>query len=730
MSHKAGNRSGSTRNLYAFLLVLTCVVFLWVYFSVAKEHALNGDEGLYATGALRFADGDLLLKRVDTDKPPLVYQLQGLAVLIFGRSDMSVKIPNALFIIALFVITFFFGKKLFNGFTAIVAVLILATSPYLGKVSIGAMTDPPAILFLTISLLCNFNKRTALSGFFFGMALLTRQMALIYFPIILFASAIHWWVDVKKWKRFKTEAKEFIKGVAPPAAWLIIWSAFFEREPFQWLFQELLSGKVVLGAKRAGIIERISFWFNEMSTFLFTKFGYAVLALIVAIIVYQYSKHGKGNENRVIKKDKFVLMVLAFSVLYYPVIHTIMGAPLYRRMMFPALPLASLAAAYIFYRGVIVIHKSEKRWIKIIGTGVYITLLIFAGFTNLRALSIVHSRDDNPELASYINEISDKPSVIFSPGMNRELMFYLHKNRISRKQFKTDPGKMAGLVEKYPGRLMLLALKESKMPMLLPIRKALNPKYELTRIYKTRRKLASLFEIKAKAKVIADDHNPQISFYKDDDNILMDINRETIENEIIRYVKNTLRCKGDPDVRVDVPDNAALAKGRLKALEIVAFGITIDGIEVEKAKIKYTDIKIDLAQLFGANQLVLLEKKSSSGKITVSEKGIGLFVASKNKNIKDLLFKVNDSQVSIGGTLSALGLKMDFIIGGALTLNEKGAVYIRTGRGSLEKWKLPWFILNIIEKNVNPTFTAEIESLGLVAKEVNMEAGKLVFTME
>ena len=62
---------------------------------------------------------------------------------------------------------------------------------------------------------------------------------------ILFASAIHWWVDVKKWKRFKTEAKEFIKGVAPPAAWLIIWSAFFEREPFQWLFQELLSGKVV-----------------------------------------------------------------------------------------------------------------------------------------------------------------------------------------------------------------------------------------------------------------------------------------------------------------------------------------------------------------------------------------------------------------------------------------------------------------------------------------------------
>ena len=730
MKDKIGKKEDTTSKSYVIALAITIVVFLALYFSVATKHALNADEGLYATGALRFADGDLLLQKVDTDKPPLVYQLEGLAALLFGPTDFAVKIPNAISIALLFVVLFRLGRKLFNELTGIIAVLFIATSPYLGKVAIGAMTDPPAVLFLTWSLLCMVSGKTAWAGFLFGMALLTRQMALLYFPLIFMASAKLWWKGDQPGKEIYKEAKLFFRGIIAPAAWLVIWSAFFERSPFQWLLQELFSGKVTLGAKRAGITERTSFWLKEMTTFYFSWVALVVVGCLGLFFLYKHYKRDLSKSQKEKVGEKFAVIILAAAIFYYPIIHTLMGAPLYRRMMLPVLPLAGLLGAYLVAKIIRHLALEQKKRVKLFGLIIFCIILIVPSISNYALLARPHERDDNPMFIEKLIALSKHPSVIFSVGMNREMMFYLHKNKISRKQFKQDPTKFAELVKSYPGRKMFLALRQSEIHLLTLLKDSVKPRYRIEPLYETPRKFVTLFEVIPDADWIKCEESKCLSVYIDGEIRVMPISRETLEKALGVYVKKTLKCGKEPDVKIEFSDDENLLDGFLKSLEITASPSNLEGVEVDKVVLNYEDVRIDLVQLFAANHLVVIKSQKATGVIEATDQAISKYLRRKNKNIKNLKMEVDDSKVVISGSSYVMGMNFNFSIEGSLSVNEEGQVLIHPVAGKLNSWNIPAFILNIIGDNVNPTFYAGVLSLDLSAKELKLSKGRVTFFMK
>ena len=101
---------------------------------------------------------------------------------------------------------------------------------------------------------------------------------------------------------------------------------------------------------RAGFFERTWFWLKEMATF-----PPWIIIWIIAIGcgVFLSRRQKRSDEKiEISEPQRFLVYLFAGALVYYPLIHTLMGAPLYRRMLFPLLPLAALLIAWLIIEAV------------------------------------------------------------------------------------------------------------------------------------------------------------------------------------------------------------------------------------------------------------------------------------------------------------------------------------------------------------------------------------------
>ena len=114
------------------LWALVCwVVIFW---RMSYLPLIDSDEAHYAqiTREMRTL-GDYLVPRIDgipiIDKPALFHWLQAGSFALFGESEFSARFPTAMAALALFGITFWFGRRLFGSETAERGALMLAMTP-------------------------------------------------------------------------------------------------------------------------------------------------------------------------------------------------------------------------------------------------------------------------------------------------------------------------------------------------------------------------------------------------------------------------------------------------------------------------------------------------------------------------------------------------------------------------------------------------------------------------
>lgn len=144
-------------------IVLSVGLAIYLY-KLGSSPLKRWDEAIYANAA-RFAiqDGHWIVPHLywggDPNqwmpflhKPPLVYWLQAVSIGIFGPNTFAVRLPSALFTVALAVLVYQIAQELYNPNTGIAAALVLLVLPpaiYISHGGRSATTDMALVLFGT-----------------------------------------------------------------------------------------------------------------------------------------------------------------------------------------------------------------------------------------------------------------------------------------------------------------------------------------------------------------------------------------------------------------------------------------------------------------------------------------------------------------------------------------------------------------------------------------------------
>ena len=185
------------------ICILAILVFSVIFFiNLGRGPLWIADEKIYSQWAFHMVKtGDYLNPWADGTltfyiaKPPLFMWLMALPYQVFGVSNLATRIWSPVFGILSLVVVFYFGKKLYNRYVGLLAVLVLGTFTAFYEFATHAMTDIPLVFFIVSSLYFlflsesttkNASRYVVLSGLFFGLALMTKQVQALLIPLIAF----------------------------------------------------------------------------------------------------------------------------------------------------------------------------------------------------------------------------------------------------------------------------------------------------------------------------------------------------------------------------------------------------------------------------------------------------------------------------------------------------------------------------------------------------------------
>ncbi len=196
-SPKAWFKAHITLLAAALILVFTAVYLL----NLNHPPMWAADEKTYSQIAYHFVkSGDYWTPWVTGDpawwvgKPPLLMWLTSVSYQVFGVTNFAARIWVVLFgVLSLFMV-YLLGKNLYNAQVGLVSIAVLGSFVTFYQYSTHIMTDVPLIFFMLASiyymLLSIENKEATLkyallSGTFFGLALMTKQLEALLIPAII-----------------------------------------------------------------------------------------------------------------------------------------------------------------------------------------------------------------------------------------------------------------------------------------------------------------------------------------------------------------------------------------------------------------------------------------------------------------------------------------------------------------------------------------------------------------
>jgi 4-amino-4-deoxy-L-arabinose transferase-like glycosyltransferase len=174
-------------------------------------------------------------------KPPLNMWLMSIAYQALDVSNFSSRLISAIFGSLSLVLVFYFGKKLYNRYVGLLSAFVLGGFATFYTFARHAMTDVPFIFFSMASLYffvsCEKTEKSyrcfALSGLFFGLAFMTKQLEALLIPLIIIAYV----VVTRRSIRFML-SKHFAlfwgAAILVISPWLIYMTTSFSWSFWQW----------------------------------------------------------------------------------------------------------------------------------------------------------------------------------------------------------------------------------------------------------------------------------------------------------------------------------------------------------------------------------------------------------------------------------------------------------------------------------------------------------------
>jgi 4-amino-4-deoxy-L-arabinose transferase-like glycosyltransferase len=184
------------------VFVLAILAFSAIFFvSIGSGPLWIADERTYSQWAFHMIkNGDYLNPWAAGDlsfyiaKPPLNMWFMSLAYQVFGINNFSTRLWSAVFGALSLIVVYYLGKQLYNSYVGFLSAIVLGTFTSFFVLARHAMTDVPFVFFILASIYFfvlsekteNSARYTALSGVFFGLALMTKQVVAFLIPLIIF----------------------------------------------------------------------------------------------------------------------------------------------------------------------------------------------------------------------------------------------------------------------------------------------------------------------------------------------------------------------------------------------------------------------------------------------------------------------------------------------------------------------------------------------------------------
>jgi outer membrane protein assembly factor BamB len=331
------------------LCVMAILVFSTVFFVNLGSGPLWGaDEQTYSQWAYHMIKtGDYLTpwafggSAIWIGKPPLVMWLMSLSYQVFGVNNFATRFWSPVFGTLSLIVVFYLGKELFNRHVGFISALVLGTFATFYSFATHAMTDMPLVFFSLASIYFlllseknkNSNRYPALSGLFFGLAFMTKQVQALLIPVIAFAYLA---TTQRSFKFLFTKRFALFWGVAllTFAPWLIYMNNRFGAEFWQWFFVYGAISRTV--GPLEGHVGSYLFYFNYLTSNE-NLLWIIILPFAAGLCVY----------NSVVKHLKQDLLLLEWMVVVL-VILTFVQTKIHWYIL-PVLPAFAIAIGNLLY---------------------------------------------------------------------------------------------------------------------------------------------------------------------------------------------------------------------------------------------------------------------------------------------------------------------------------------------------------------------------------------------
>lgn len=334
--------------------------------------------------------------------PPLYHILMKGWVILFGSSEIALRMPSVILGVASIYVIYKIGKKLFDEKTALVAATLLATAPLHIYYSQEARMYMLASFFATVSVyffisLIKEDKLKNWAGFIISTALLLYSDYLPYLMILVYL----FYLFLYKKSIKKPTMRSFVPAFLLIALIILPWFLIFPKQLATGLSAANLSPAwaQVVGAPSINTflitfvkftIGRISNGNNALYALMFTPIGIFV-SILFALSTFRISKI-----RSLLYFWFFVPIFLAFTAAFFVPIFS------YFRLLFV------LGAFYLIWASAI----NTVNWTLPTRILLIIALTINLGSTVIYLMNPKFERENWKKASAYVLDNADKKSIV------------------------------------------------------------------------------------------------------------------------------------------------------------------------------------------------------------------------------------------------------------------------------------------------------------------------------
>jgi 4-amino-4-deoxy-L-arabinose transferase-like glycosyltransferase len=157
--------------LLLLLIIAACRIFFLYYYDLN----LYADEAQYYGWSKNLDFGYY-------SKPPMIAFVIRISTMIFGESEVGIRIFSPIFHLLTSVIVYHLGRKLYSKKIGYFSALIYTTLPAVTFSSNLITTDPILLFFWALTLLLFLSEKWIMAGISFGLGMMTKYSMIMFLP--------------------------------------------------------------------------------------------------------------------------------------------------------------------------------------------------------------------------------------------------------------------------------------------------------------------------------------------------------------------------------------------------------------------------------------------------------------------------------------------------------------------------------------------------------------------